>query len=137
MVAPRAREDVSNGAPLERVLGSTTQIKIIDAMSAFKSFDFSVQEIAGNAEISTKSVRRALPDLLRYGIVKEHRRVGRNTMYRYNVGNPITERLTKFIMEIATFDAMIVTEQELAKEEEKNESNTPIVLKPLEKSLLR
>jgi hypothetical protein len=126
---------VPEGAPLERCLGSTTQIKIVDAMSAFRSFDFSVEEIAGNAEISTKSVRRALPGLLRYGIVEEHRRVGRNTMYRYNAGNPLAERLNAFIAEVAAFDAMIVTERELAGEEPGELSDHPIVEKPIQKSL--
>jgi hypothetical protein len=116
MVTPKTRDDVPDGAPLERALGSTAQIKIIDSMSTFQSFDFSIQEIAGNAEISTKSVRRALPNLLRYGIITERRKVGRNTMYRYNVDNPLAAKLNSFIASIADFDATIVAEQELASE---------------------
>jgi len=122
MVAPRARDDVPDGAPLERALGSTAQIKIIDSMSTFQSFDFSIQEIAGNAQISTKSVRRALPDLLRYGIITERRKVGRNTMYRYNVDNLLAARLNSFIASVVDFDAMIVTGQELASETRDNDT---------------
>jgi predicted DNA-binding transcriptional regulator len=135
MVTQTDRQNTPDVAPLERCLGSTAQIKIVDSMSTFRSFDFSVEEIAGNAEISTKSVRRVLPGLLRYGIVEEHRRVGRNAMYRYNAGNPLAERLNAFIAEVAAFDATIVTERELAEEEQSEVSPPPITEKPIQKGL--
>jgi len=110
-------------APLERCLGSTTQIKIVDSMNTFRSFDFSIEEIAGNAGISTKSVRRVMPSLLRYGIIVENRKVGRNTMYRYDTKNPLAEKLNTFITEVATFDAMETGERELTDDNSSRESS--------------
>jgi hypothetical protein len=133
MIIPKGSKNVPEGPPLERCLGSTTQIRIVDSMSTFRSFDYSVEEIAGNSGISTKSVRRVVPGLLRYGIIVESRKVGRNTMYRYNEGNPLAERLNAFIAAVAAFDATIVTERELTGEEQGEMSHPPIAEKSIEK----
>lgn len=96
--------------PLARLLGSFATIRILDFLTTFRDFDYSVTEIAENVGISWRTAHRVVPKFLEYGLIKESRMVGRSRMYRANMESAITNKLDELIVEIARFDSERIVE---------------------------
>jgi len=108
-------EGVGEG-PLERLMGSFASTKILDFLSTFREFDYSITDISRNSGLSRRTVQRELPRLTYYNVIQQSRTVGRAHMYRINIENPITTKLNELISEIAKFDSdriLIEGEEEL------------------------
>lgn len=96
-------EGIGRG-PLARLMGSFSSAKILDFLSTFREFDYSITEIAENAGLSQRTVQRELPKLREYGVVKIIRYVGRSQMYKLDTDSSITIKLNDLIAAIVEFD---------------------------------
>ena len=102
--------------PLSRLLGSFASTKILDFLTTFRGYDYSITEIAVNTGLSWRTVYRELPKLQRYEVIKESRVVGRSRMYQIETGSTITIKLRELIAEVAKFDVdILVTEEQFEK----------------------
>lgn len=97
---------------LERLIGSFSTPKIIDFLSTFREFDYSVNEIAENSRMSTKTVRREVPKLCCYEILLQSRTIGKTRMYKFNAESRIAQAFNCLISEIATFEIENIIEEE-------------------------
>ncbi len=97
---------------LERLMGSFSTPKLFDFLSTFREFDYSINEIAKNSKMSSKTVRREIPKLCYYEVVLESRTVGKTKMYKFNTASNIAKAVNFLISEIATFEIENTIEEE-------------------------
>lgn len=62
---------------LLNVIGDTTENKVLDFLIEGVNFDYSKKHIADNCKISRPTLCRALPRLVKEGLVKPTRKIGR------------------------------------------------------------
>lgn len=89
------------------VFGDYPLIKVLDFLITFREFDYPLTEIAENSGIAWSTLYEIFPKLVKLGIVKETRQIGRAKLFKLNVDNPISqkliemdEKLMKYFMEI-------------------------------------
>lgn len=81
--------------------GNTAFNRLLDFLIEHEEFDYSLTEIARNAEVSWSMTNLLWPRLLKHGIAVETRRVGRARMYRLNAKSPLVQRLLKLDWELS------------------------------------
>ena len=89
--------------PLERLFGSS-MARLIDFFILYDQWDYSKTDIAENAQVSIRTVARAIPYLEGHGMIKRTRTVGNAEMYQTNKESPIVLYLSKTAMAIADID---------------------------------
>jgi Fe2+ or Zn2+ uptake regulation protein len=92
-----------NSGPLERLFGSS-MARLMDFFTLYDQWDYSKTDIAENAEVSIRTVIRAIPYLEQHGMIKRTRTVGNAEMYQTNKESPIIQYLHKAAMAIANID---------------------------------
>jgi len=92
-----------NSGPLERLFGSA-MARLMDFFTLYDRWDYSKTDIAENAEVSIRTVIRAIPYLEQHGMIRRTRTVGNAEMYQTNKENPIIQHLHKAAMAIANID---------------------------------
>jgi len=100
--------------PLERLFGSAPA-RILDFLVVFRDWDYSKTDIAEKAEVSIRTVLRALPYFEQLGIVKHTRNVGKAEMYQFDMENQIAKTLAELAQKIAEKDAEALTKKPIAK----------------------
>lgn len=105
--------------PLERLFGSS-MARLLDFFVIHENYEYSKTEVAECAEVSIRTVLRALPYLEEHGVVKHTRTVGNAEMYQTNTESPIIQHLHKAAQAIADIDIA----QELERQGYKNEKQT-------------
>jgi len=105
--------------PLERLFGSS-MARLLDFFTLHKNYEYSKTEVAECAEVSIRTVLRALPYLEEHGIVKHTRTVGNAEMYQTNTESPIIQHLYKAAQAIADIDV----DKELERQGYKKEKQT-------------
>lgn len=68
--------------------GDLPRIRIIDFLIDNLPYDFSLVEIAKGAGVAYTTLMDSLPDLLKKGIIKQTRKVGKSKMYQLKKENP-------------------------------------------------
>lgn len=66
-----------------------------------KEFDYSTAEIAKKTGLSFRTVFRELPNLERYQLIYNNRKIGKTNMYRLNTDFLAVNYLEKFALEIS------------------------------------
>lgn len=94
------KKALQNG-PLESVFPGSTS-KILDFLSTFKDWDYSVSDIAKNSGISFKTALNEIKNLEQQDVVFRTRTVGKATMYKLNLDSKQGLYIDKLIFEIAT-----------------------------------
>ena len=95
------------------VFGDTPLIRILDFFLAEgKYFDYSMTEIAKNAEVSWSTLHQIFPKFVKLGIVKETRQIARAKLYKLDTENPLVKELLEIDFKISK----IFVEQELNKQ---------------------
>lgn len=102
--------------PLERLFGSS-MARLIDFFVIHANYEYSKTEIAECAEVSIRTVLRALPYLEEHSIVKHTRTVGNAEMYQTNTDSPIIKGFHKAAQAIADVDV----DKELESQEQEKE----------------
>lgn len=99
-------EDLENEkSSFVKLFGDYPSIRVIDFMMTFREFDYPLTEIAQNAGVAWSTIHTFFPELVRLGVVKETRQIGRARLYKLNVLNPIVKELialdNRLIQELA------------------------------------
>jgi hypothetical protein len=71
-------------SPLSEIFGGSSSADLIVFLVYNHDRDFCVQDIADRMKISKAKVTRLKEGLLKYGVIKEHRKVGKVSYYRYD-----------------------------------------------------
>jgi len=87
---------------LRTIFGDTVRARILDFLTLYRDFAYSMSEIARNSHVSWRSFNREFDTLVNLGLVKEVGQVGRAKLYQYaRSGNVMAECLVKVANEVA------------------------------------
>jgi hypothetical protein len=106
MVAKIDKKEIAEANPptLQKLFKDSSIAKLLDFLTLYKDFDYSKTEISNNSGVSWKTLYHLWPLLEKYNLVVKTRQIGRATLYKLNVENPIAQALNKLALETATFD---------------------------------
>ncbi|MEK6808622.1 MAG: hypothetical protein AABY14_02970 [Nanoarchaeota archaeon] len=93
-------------------LGDSPVIRVLDFLIEGRGLDYSLTDIAKNANVGWTTLHRIWDRLLKYEMVVQTREIGRAKLFKINVGNPAIKQL------IRLYDTLLYHESEkyLAKE---------------------
>jgi hypothetical protein len=94
---------------LEHV-GDSPRMRLLQYLIEGRDFDYTLTDLL-NAGVSWGTLNSLMPALVKLGIVKITRKIGRATLYKINQENPAAKQLT------ALYDGLIL--QQLGKLEQK------------------
>ena len=76
-------------------LGDTPVIRVLDFLIEGRGLDYSLSDIAENSNIGWTTLHRIWGRLLKNGIVKPTREIGRAKLFKLNEENPAVKELIK------------------------------------------
>lgn len=85
------------------VVGGSPTMRIMQFMIEGRQFDYMLTDLARDAEVSWGTLNKIFPKLVKYGVVKKVRKIGRATLYTINKENSIAKNM------IGLYDSMITT----------------------------
>lgn len=88
--------DIMDNSIFIKLLGDSPLTKVFDFLLTAREFDYSKKEIAENAGISYNTLNSLWSNLLTNEIIIKTRRVGKQDMFKLNMGNPFVKELIKF-----------------------------------------
>jgi len=80
---------------LVRALGSSPKLRILDYLLDYKLNDFTKKEIVEALGMSKLTFYKYFKDLKELGLVTASRKIGRATLYKINMENPIIKMLVE------------------------------------------
>ena len=83
----------NNKTPLRLVFGDSPTSKILDFLIDNQEFDYSLTNISEGAEIAWSTLHEFWSDLVKLGIVRKTRKIGRAELYKLNLENPLVKKL--------------------------------------------
>ena len=81
--------------------GDLPRLRIIDFLIDNLVYDYSLVEIAKGAGVAYTTLSEIFPDLIKKGIVKQTRKIGKSRMYQLNRENPAVEVMLAVDMKIS------------------------------------
>lgn len=81
--------------------GDLPRLRIIDFLIDNLAYDYSLVEIAKGAGVAYTTLIDIFPDLIKKGMVKQTRKVGKSRMYQLNRENPAIEVILAVDMKIS------------------------------------
>lgn len=92
-------------------LGDTPVIRVLDFLIEGRGLDYSLSDIAENSNIGWTTLHRIWDKMLKLGLVKPTREIGRAKLFKLNEGNPAVKEL------IRLYDTLLYqqTEKHLSK----------------------
>lgn len=81
---------------LIKALGSSPQLRILDYLLDYKLNDFTKREILEALGMSKQTLYKYFKDLQELGLIAETRKIGRATLYRINLENPMVRMLIEY-----------------------------------------
>lgn len=103
-----------------KMFGDSPKIRILDMLLTGRELDYSITDIACQAQIGRATFYRLSDDLLRSRIIKPTRKIGRIQLYRINLENPQIKQIAMM------YDNMIrtgsneeISRQRISKEKKK------------------
>ncbi|WP_316504836.1 hypothetical protein [Nitrosopumilus sp.] len=87
--------------PLESVFPVASS-KILDFMSTYKPWDYSITDIAKNSGVTFKTAWSEVQKLEKLGLITNTRTVGNATMYQFNAESQEAQHIDRLINAIAT-----------------------------------
>lgn len=106
----------ANPASLQKIFGDSSVAKVLDFLTLYREFDYSLTDIAKYSGVAWTTLYRIWPPLETYGIVKKTREIGRAKMYKLNPDSEIAKLVKKLAVEIASVDAEKIAKQEITKQ---------------------
>lgn len=93
--------------------GNAPLIRILDFMLCEGlMFDYPITEIAEHSGVSWSTINRIFPDLVKQGIVKPTRKIGRAQLYQLNKDNPKVKALLELDRKLSQTLAEKVLEEQ-------------------------
>jgi len=85
------------------VFGNVPAVRLIDFFLIEGSyFDYSLTDIAKNSGVSWRTLHQIMPKLIKSGIVKQTREIGRAKLYTLNKDNLLAKRLLELQFKLAS-----------------------------------
>lgn len=75
------------------VFGDAPIVKVIDFFIDNREFDYSLTDIAKNADIGWSTLHQFWDKIVRLEIVTKTRRIGRAELYKLNLSSPLVKKL--------------------------------------------
>ena len=75
------------------VFGDSPIVKVIDFFLDNREFDYSLTDIAKNADIGWSTIHQFWNKIVHLGIVTKTRRIGRADLYKLNMRSPLVQKL--------------------------------------------
>ncbi|MEM2123614.1 MAG: winged helix-turn-helix domain-containing protein [Candidatus Bathyarchaeia archaeon] len=95
-----------------RALGSSPKLRILDYLLDYKLNDFTKKEIIEALGMSKLTFYKYFKDLEELGLVSTTRKIGRATLYKVNLENP----MVKMMIEYETRLSLQIAEKEAEKQ---------------------
>lgn len=73
------------------IVGDTPTMRILQYLIEGRKFDYTFTDLAKNSGVSWATLYTIFPRLLKYGIVKKIREIGRAKLYKINEENQIAK----------------------------------------------
>lgn len=89
--------------------GNTAQVKVLELFLLGQDFDYSITDIAENANIGRTTLYSILDGFLEIGILKESRIIGRARMLKLNKENQIVKHLQKTFITLLKNEIKAIT----------------------------
>ena len=124
---------ISEGGILSEIFSSRAVSQIVDFFLDHKEFDYSPSEIAQKTGLSFRTVFREIPNLEKYQLIYNSRRIGKTNMYILNSDNSAIGFLERFVLEISQYGKSLPRS---SKEEENQLYEEPCIEKEKEKSII-
>ncbi len=83
---------------LRHVFGEKPISKILDFLLVHRYWDYPLSAIAEATGVSYRTMQKTVPMLVKSGIMKETREVGKAKMYSLNFDSPSVKKLDEFSM---------------------------------------
>jgi len=96
---------------LLKAFGNSPKLRIIDIFLTNPLFDFSKNELAKELRMSKQTLYKCLKDLEELGMVKVSRKIGRASLYKINLENPMVKMLNEYVTQLS----LQIAEQEKAR----------------------
>jgi len=97
--------------PIQRVFGDTGIARILDFLTVYREFDYSMADVARNSGLGKMTVARAWPTLERYGLVRETRKEGKARMYKLSQ-TKVARLVEQLALQVASLDADLLVKRE-------------------------
>jgi predicted transcriptional regulator len=99
------------------VFGDAPVARVIDFLLDNRELDYSMTDIARGADVSWATLRKFWSGLVKLGVIKRTRRVGRAELYILNRGSPLVQKLAEidFIISKQGVDAELKRQKVLAR----------------------
>ena len=97
------------------IFGDSPQTKILDFLADHPDFDYSISEIAKQAQVSRPTVYKIKDILLKKGLIIQTREQGNSPLYKLNLDNKLVQVIIKFDFEIAKRIADIESQESVKK----------------------
>jgi len=78
-----------------RAYGDNPKLRVMEFLITFQDYDYSMKEIAKNAEIGYTTLKEFWQEFAKRGIVKQTRIVGKAKMFKLNLENPEVQLFIK------------------------------------------
>ncbi len=97
------------------LLGDTPTIRVLDFLLTFSDFDYSLTAIAENSRVAWSTIHTFFPGLVRQGVVKETRQVGRARLYMLNHESQIARNFVQIYNQLLKRSIAEATAKEVVK----------------------
>ena len=94
------------------VFGSTPIVKVLDFLLEHREFDYSLTEIARNADVGWSTLHQFWPRFVKLGLVKKTRNIGRATLYKLDEKSALVKKIIDLDHKISE----VMVEKELNKQ---------------------
>lgn len=83
-----------------KAYGDNPKLRVIDFLITFQEYDYSMKEIAKNAEIGYTTLKQFWPEFIKREIVIQTRIVGKAKMFKLNINNSEIQLFMKFYWKV-------------------------------------
>jgi len=97
------------------IFGDSPQTKILDFLADHPDYDYSISEIAKQAQVSRPTVYKIKDILLKKELIIQTREQGNSPLYKLNLDNKLVQVILKFDFEIAKRIADIESQEPVKK----------------------
>lgn len=85
------------------VFGNSPFVRVLDFFLTFEDFDYPIAQIAKETETKWETAEKVIDVLLKRGVVKKTRKLGKAELYSLDKENPLTKLLIDIDMRISKF----------------------------------
>ena len=83
------------------VFGGSPIVKVIDFFLDNREFDYSLTDIAKNADVGWSTLHGFWGNIVKLGIVLKTRKIGRAELYKLNLKSPLVKKLIDLDLDIS------------------------------------